>query len=57
MSATAASRIRSRLEAERAFRVSSRAGLAGTYFGAEDETDPSRLLAQLHGFNPESDHG
>jgi len=46
-----------RLEAERAFRVSSRAGLAGTYFGAVDETDPSRLLAQLHGFNPESDHG
>jgi hypothetical protein len=46
-----------RLEAERAFRVSSRAGLAGTYFGAVDETDPSRLLAQLHGFNPETDHG
>jgi hypothetical protein len=46
-----------RLEAERAFRVRSRAGLAGTYFGAVDETDPSRLLAQLHGFNPETDHG
>jgi hypothetical protein len=46
-----------RLEAERAFRVDARAGLAGTYFGALNETDPSRLLAQLHGFNPETDHG
>jgi hypothetical protein len=46
-----------RLEAERAFRADARAGLAGTYFGALNETDPSRLLAQLHGFNPETDHG
>ena len=46
-----------RLEAERAFRLQSRAGLAGTYFGALNETDPSRQLAQLHGFHPETDHG
>lgn len=50
-------RSEARLAAERAFRAAARAGLAGTYFGAPDETDPSRLLAHLHGFDPELDHG
>ncbi len=46
-----------RLAAERAFHFESRRGLAGLYFGAVNDADPSRALAQLHGLDPELNHG
>ena len=50
-------RSETRLAAERAFHLQSRAGLAEMYLGAVNEADPSRQLALLHGLEPELGNG